>query len=278
MQSVDPGVLPNSSCFSFTPSETANRLYYYPIWIGHYFCNADYFMKRDYFPYLLLVYIRKGEFFVEYRDRRYTARKGDVVLIDCQEPHFYQAANGLEFLYIHFDGVNAHALCQYMMSQYGILFQGDNTPSIGKLLLQMIEQNEHNQAMTASDSSLLIYQMLILLTQRPDSATKEVSPIDLAIQYIRGNVGQKISLQELAQRANLSVYYFSHIFKSQTGYSPLEYVISTRLDTAKVLLKTTTLTVAEIADRVGYSNSGSFTNLFVQKMGCSPKAFRQAPI
>ena len=278
MQSVDPGVLPQSSCFSFTPSETALRHYYYLIWCGHYYCNSDYFMKRAYFPYLLLVFVRKGEFHVEYRDRKLTARKGEVILIDCQEPHYYRASDGLEFLYIHFDGEKAHELCQHIMAQQGILFQGSNTLSIGKLLHEIVERYEHTTGMCMAESSMLIYKLLMTLAQPPRTDPDIPSPVDVAIGHIRSHVGEKITLQDLARLTNLSVYYFSHSFKQQTGYSPTEYIISTRIDTAKVLLKSTNLTIAEIAERVGYESSGSLINLFVQKVGCSPRSFRKMPI
>lgn len=276
MQSVDPGILSVSSCFSFTPSEIARKFYFYPTWCGHYYCTSEYFMKRDYYPYLLLAYVRKGEFNVEYRGHRYVARKGNVILIDCQEPHYYYASDGLEFMYIHFDGSNSHELCSYIMSQFGILFQGENTVAIGEQLFQMIERYQRNDVLSVSESSLAIYRLLAALCRMPENKTEETSPVDAAINYIQKNVGKKITLSELAKVANLSPFYFSHIFKAHTGYSPLEYVISTRLDAAKILLKTTTLAVSEIAFRVGYENSGSFINLFVKKDGCSPTEFRKS--
>ena len=49
MKSVDPGVLSHSTCFSFTPSAIAEKLYFYIPWCGHYFCTSKYFMKRDYY-------------------------------------------------------------------------------------------------------------------------------------------------------------------------------------------------------------------------------------
>jgi transcriptional regulator GlxA family with amidase domain len=56
----------------------------------------------------------------------------------------------------------------------------------------------------------------------------------------------------------------------------MEYVISTRLDRAKILLKTTSQNVTEIAYEVGYENAGSFINLFVSKEGLSPSVFRKS--
>lgn len=54
MQSVDPGIRSESVCFPFTPSQTARELLFYPTWCGHYYCTANYFMKRDSYPPLLI--------------------------------------------------------------------------------------------------------------------------------------------------------------------------------------------------------------------------------
>ena len=117
MQSVDPGILSKSVCFSFTPSQRAKDLLFYPTWCGHYFCTDNYYMKRDSYPPLLIVYIRRGRFRVEYRGEFRVAEAGDVLLIDCVEPHYYHAEDGLEFVYMHFDGSNSHELCRSITDQ-----------------------------------------------------------------------------------------------------------------------------------------------------------------
>ena len=96
-----------------------------------------------------------------------------------------------------------------------------------------------------------------------------------AIQYIRANIGKPVTLDELAKVAKLSPYYFSHCFKRQSGFSPMEYVINTRVDRAKILLARTSKSVEEIAYEVGYSSSSSFINLFVKREGVSPARYRK---
>ena len=61
-------------------------------------------MKRDSYPPLLIAYIRKGRFRVEYRGEFNVAEAGDILLLDCIEPHYYHAEDGLEFVYMHFEG------------------------------------------------------------------------------------------------------------------------------------------------------------------------------
>ena len=69
----------------------------------------------------------------------------------------------------------------------------------------------------------------------------------------------------------LSIYYFSHRFKDETGYSPMDYVINLRMDKAKILLIRTSKTITEIAYEVGYGSSGSFINIFSIKWAVHPR-------
>ncbi len=288
MKSVDIGVLPQSVCFSLIPSATAKELFFYPTWCGHYYCTPRYYMRRDFYPPLLVVYIRRGVLNVEYRGETRQAREGDVVLLDCTEPHYYYADNNLEFLYMHFSGSNSHQIVQEIMEKNGWLMLKEEPDSDGRLfsdsrnekvnlLLQdMVYLYENNHVETAFESSMRIYRLFEILLSPTRQVQKEVSPIVEAIEYIRSNFGSPITLDELAEIAQMSPYYFSHVFKRQTGFAPLEYVINTRIEHAKSMLITTGKSISEIAEEVGYSNSGSLINLFSKRVGEPPGQYRKS--
>lgn len=276
MKSVDPGIQAQSVCFSFTPSELARELYFYPTWCGHYFCSSNYFIRRESYPPILIAYVRKGQFHVEYRDQVFDAEKGDVVLLDCTEPHYYQAFNGLEFLYMHFDGSNSHEICQNILARTGPLIRQKSNAQVGLMLYNMIKFHMDGGIEHMIHSSARIYRIFeYLLT--PDLEPEESdNPIDRSIRYIRANYGEELTLNDLAAVANLSAYYYAHSFKERTGYSPIEFLTNTRLEQTKILLARTTKTVAEIADEVGYASSTSLINMFIKKTGITPKQYRRA--
>lgn len=276
MKSVDPGILPQSVCFSFIPSSLARQLYFYPTWCGHYYCNRRYFMRRDSYPPLLIAFVREGIFHIEYRGASYDAEKGDVVLLDCTEPHYYQAKDGLEFLYMHFDGSNSHEICQHILSQTGPLIRQESNVLIGRQLYNMVDFYKHDGIETMFQSSMRIYHIFEYLLSPNGAQPASDSPVDNTIRYIRSNVGKDISLDELADIANLSPFYYAHCFKDQTGFSPMEYVINTRLEHAKILLARTAKSVEEIAYEVGYSSSNSLINMFVKRVGISPNQYRKS--
>ncbi len=276
MKSVDRGVLPHSVCFYHTPPEHAQKLLYYHTWIGHYYCTSEYEFNRKSYTHPLLCYVRKGVMHFDFRGEHKKAQAGDIVLIDCTEPHRYYAEDGLEFLYIHFNGVNAREMCHYIIDQKGWLISGENNYRIETILINALDLFRHDGFETSFHTSMRIYQIFDLLLAPTENDRKEQTPIDDAIHYIRTNVGISITLDELAQIANLSPYYFAHQFKKHTGYAPLDYVINTRIEKAKVLLLRTDRSVAEIADEVGYGSSSSLINLFVKRVGVSPTQYRKS--
>lgn len=275
MKSVDSGILSHSVCFSFTPSELAKQLYFYPTWCGHYYCTDNYYIKRESYEPLLIVFVREGKFHIEYRNYNFDAEKGDIVLLDCREPHYYHAYNGLEFLYMHFDGSNAHEICQHILDESGPLIRQESNILIGNLLYNMVNFYENNGIETMFQSSMRIYHIFEYLLSPPEKDVQNDTPLENVLHYIHSNMEKNLSLEELSEVANLSPYYFAHRFKQQTGFSPMEYVINTRLNHAKVLLVRTNKSVAEISYEVGYSSSGSLINIFVKRIGMSPSQYRK---
>lgn len=275
MKSVDTGVLSKSVCFSFTPSDLARKLYFYPTWCGHYYCTKNYYMKRESFPPLLVVYIREGVFHFEYRGLVFDAEKGDVVLLDCSEPHYYHACDGLEFVYMHFDGSNSHEICRHILNQSGPLIRHSNNILIGNLLYNMVNFYQQDGIETMFQSSMRIYHIFEYLLAPDREQYEKDSPVENAIRYIRAHMAENISLETLAGEANLSTYYFAHCFKEQTGFSPMEFVINTRLDQARILLARTSKSISEIAYEVGYSSAGSLINIFTRKEGMPPGQYRK---
>jgi len=72
----------------------------------------------------------------------------------------------------------------------------------------------------------------------------------------------------------MSVRTLNRRFKNALGKTPLDYLQEIRINTAKDLLKTSNLSISEIADKVGYQDTGYFTTLFKKKLATTPNAYR----
>jgi AraC family transcriptional regulator len=94
--------------------------------------------------------------------------------------------------------------------------------------------------------------------------------------YIEENLGNSISLHELAGLACVSVRHFERAFRQSLGVPPHRYVLERRVSAARDLLVShPNLNIQEIARKLGFSSSSHLSSAFVRRMGCSPATFRR---
>jgi AraC family transcriptional regulator len=98
--------------------------------------------------------------------------------------------------------------------------------------------------------------------------------LQLTIDYIQDHLDRDVSLAELAILVRLSCYHFARLFKQSTGYSPHQYHIQCRIDRAKQLLKKEELSIANIAQIVGFANQGHLNYHFKRLVGITPRKFK----
>ncbi|MFC4597323.1 helix-turn-helix domain-containing protein [Cohnella hongkongensis] len=84
-----------------------------------------------------------------------------------------------------------------------------------------------------------------------------------------------LSLEYLGEKFGIGPKYVSKLFKEQSGGKFVDFLIDVRMGHARRLLEETTLSVQEIADRVGYLNAISFSRVFRRIAGCSPSEYRE---
>src|SRR3546814_15715689 len=88
--------------------------------------------------------------------------------------------------------------------------------------------------------------------------------------------GRRVTVAEMAASVGLSESWFTHVFKTTTGMTPLQWQSRRRIDLAKDLLGESNLGISEIADRLGFSDQSHPTRIFQQIEGKTPAAWRRA--
>lgn len=100
-----------------------------------------------------------------------------------------------------------------------------------------------------------------------------VSP-DTIRRYIMENLHRKITVQDLAGVACLSVSRFHDLFRDITGVTPHQFLLQTRLDQAAQLLLVTSLSISEVSYRTGFSSQSALTNALKKHKGTTPAKLR----
>jgi AraC-like DNA-binding protein len=91
---------------------------------------------------------------------------------------------------------------------------------------------------------------------------------------MRDNLHKDLSLSRLAQSVNLSVWRLCHVFRTDVGMSPIQYLRLLRMEKAKHLLETSFLSVKEITHDVGLNDESHFVRDFKAVYGFPPTRYR----
>jgi YesN/AraC family two-component response regulator len=95
------------------------------------------------------------------------------------------------------------------------------------------------------------------------------------IVYLRENLSEKLAVEDVAAHVGLSRGYLSTLFKSELGVGFPQYINDLRIDKSKTLLMNSNISLAEIADLVGYGDQSYYTKKFLQATGVTPKQYRK---
>ncbi|MFW5790092.1 MAG: helix-turn-helix domain-containing protein [Bacillota bacterium] len=101
--------------------------------------------------------------------------------------------------------------------------------------------------------------------------------IQAALDYIRQNYQEDISLAEISKKVGLSKYYFSHLFSNEIGENFSSYLSQYRLNRAsQLLLENKKENISEIAYKVGFNDPNYFARAFKEKFNISPSEYRNS--
>jgi AraC family transcriptional regulator len=95
------------------------------------------------------------------------------------------------------------------------------------------------------------------------------------MEFIGENMGDDLSLGQLATIAGMSPHYFSEMFRQSTGHSPYQYVLLQRIERAKQRLRTQDCSVTTAGVEAGFANPSHFARTFRRIVGTSPSKFQE---
>ena len=251
---------------------------------GHFVSGINYYtVRKDLDSYLIKLTLA-GQGILEYGGETYTLGPGSFFWIDCRaQQHYYTdpAAGQWDVLWLHFSGATADAYYQAFLQQTrgraAASLPVDSPVSERMSALLALAAQEENEFTRDLDASALLTAVLCELIHC--SAPQSMQPVPPVLQkvrqYLHAQYAQRITLDDLAERYNVSKYHLQRSFRRCFGQSPGEYLTSLRLARAKELLRATDLPVSEIAYRVGLDNTSYFISLFRKREGATPQQYRK---
>lgn len=236
---------------------------------------------RDHYK---LLYIHSGRGVYETANKSYTLTAGQGFLISPDHLAYYQAdhQDPWRFSWVAFNGEDVPSyLHEAGLSADHPLFYCEQDTDISLCIHHLYIANQPSPSRSLKlTSALYAFLALILDCTNTTASTKPAHSlkdqyVSQAIAYIETNYSRSMTIEELAASLGLNRTYFTSIFASVTGMPPQQYIYRYRLNKACHLLRTTTLSIKEIAYSVGYSDQLLFSRMFKKVYQISPTLYRE---
>ena len=218
-------------------------------------------------PYSELTIVFKGRLHYTVNDVEFPLEKGDIIFIENDSFRQRKPVSDADYISFNFKTDSPIKLP---------LFMKDGISEIVYNLLQTFDSIfQYTNNLEDERFELLLSCLLKQLKKQYELQDEPLLVANIK-NYIRLNFSHKITLADISKHTHYSVPHCEMIFKQTTGTSIMEYIIKKRIDTAKSLLLEGELSLAEIADEVGFSDYNYFSRVFKKQVGASPIRYKKS--
>lgn len=180
---------------------------------------------------------------------------------------------GIEGLEISIPGTNEGRYCLYTFPAANKVLT-----CMQSILWEMQDREPEHQMACQAYMDILVVQLMrntgTSMTQvaEPSPSNRQCAAIR---RYIDNHYKEPLNLDLLAAEAKVNKYYLAHAFKQAYGISPINYMISRRIQAGKRLLVETDLALSQISGILGFSSASYFSQSFRKAEGISPAEYRK---
>jgi len=222
----------------------------------------------------------KGQFLIQ--DQLYPVNANNLVIINPNITHTEDSLNAqpLEYIVLGIEGIEL-AVGENSNGHFCILdhFESLEVSTCLRNILREMEMKSPGY----EDICQAFMEILIIRLMRSTGLSVPAEPqvstanrqCTAVRRYIDLHFKEPLTLDFLAEEAHMNKYYLSHTFKREYGVSPINYMITRRLEESKYLLAETDLSMSQIAQLLGFSSLSYFSQVFRRTQSVSPMEYRQ---
>ncbi len=238
----------------------------------------------------ILVLITAGKCSFTYDGKEYIANEGQVVFIPEGVEYIRKplSDDSIGLLYIHFsvpvtpvakeERENAFSVCLTSGKTALIKSVNDGEKAITKALREVVENKKSTEPLSSLNASIALTKVISLLCfpliKEHSSISIADNPyppaIEKSLDFIKHHFSEKITIPDLCSVSFVSPQHLIRLFKKHLGFSPIEFVNRNKIARAIEMLRSTELSVKEIAYALGFDNPNYFSRLFMKEVGLSP--------
>lgn len=232
-------------------------------------------------PYYLIHYILAGSGTFKVNNIAYHLHAGQGFLIEPNYRTTYVADKETPWSYVWlgFTGKSAATwVDQLNLSETSPVFSSDESYRLANCVNEILALNNLTPAKNLRAISYL-FRFLSYIASGVVTNVQPIRPeqnhyVTQAIHHI-GHHLTTVTVDNLAQAINVNRSYLTDLFKQDLDLTPSEYIRNFRITKARHLLESSDISIDQVAEQCGYQRTNSFTRVFKQTYGISPRQYRQ---
>ena len=233
-------------------------------------------------PNYIIHYVMGGKGIYQVGEKKYHISKGQIFLIEPESLTFYQAdkEEPWTYLWVGFGGTEAKSFIQDVgLNSRQLVCQCEGGEELKEIVFSMLKHTKSTtenlyylQGRLFDFFSVLARE--ITLRQFEDDTTESMH-VQEAIDYIKNNYSQGITVNDIADYLALNRSYLYTVFKKSLNISPKAFLTKFRISRAKEQLTLTDFSIEYIAHSCGYKSALNFEKAFKQETGGTPSKYRK---
>lgn len=230
---------------------------------------------------LFFIVSGRGQFLIQ--DQVFPVGVNNLVIINPNVAHTEDSLNAqpLEYIVLGIEGIEL-ATTENSNGQFCILDHLESvefSSCLRNILREMELKNTGYEDICQAYMEILIIRLMRTTSLSVQSGPQTVSgnrQCAFVRRYIDLHFKEPLTLEQLSGEAHMNKYYLSHAFKREYGVSPINYMISRRIEESKYLLAETDLSLSHISQLLGFSSLSYFSQVFRRTQDISPMEYRQS--
>lgn len=244
-------------------------------------CDSSWFCDASVPPFSSIGLILQGEGTICVDGNELHPKAGQLYLLPAKtrQSFFTSNENPYRKYYCHFE-VTCQETELFQLIRLPLCIDAADPKRARELFLAMIAACRETGVLSALKTKQTLFDLLAYYLEccPPDSIAligeAFDSPLSQAIAYVQTHLHQPVSVQEMAEAAGYHPSHFTRLFQKRMGISPGQFILHKKTERAVELLTATTLSIAAVADALGFGSQFYFSNFFKKQTGMTPSQYR----
>lgn len=278
-----PDLEEDSRHIFYTPLESTLQKPFYIYECGYYNCGSHFTMEqkeRD--EYMIIATVSGVGILV---CDGYTSRMpaGSVVLINARRrvQCYTTGPRNWKMYWCRLNGGMIREYEEYLNDRDETVLECQDTETIEQIMKELCSHAESLSVSSDFAISNDISRMLTFMTAQKKARLRrgikprQVEIIDTCTRYMEEHYQEKISLEEISEKLEVSKYYLIRIYKDINKTTPYEYLTIYRVNQAKKMIREKAGSIEDISSKCGFLNANTFIRAFKKYVGMTPTSFKR---